>query len=123
MGEGSPSDIEDTVLSGSGMVSPNKLPAPWAVMQALGYLSWHDGESLLLTATLWSVGRVLAAAVLVVLIGIPVGILMGAAPKINAALSPLIDPFRSAPVVALLPGAGRAGCVCSTAIAPAGCAR
>lgn len=91
------------VLSGSGMVSPNKLPAPWAVMQALGYLSWHDGESLLLTATLWSVGRVLAAAVLVVLIGIPVGILMGAAPKVNAALSPLIDPFRSAPVVALLP--------------------
>jgi ABC-type nitrate/sulfonate/bicarbonate transport system permease component len=28
---------------------------------------------------------------------------MGASPKINALLSPLIDPFRSAPVVALLP--------------------
>jgi hypothetical protein len=37
------------------------------------------------------------------LIGIPIGIVMGAAPQVNAALSPLVDPFRSAPVVALLP--------------------
>jgi ABC-type nitrate/sulfonate/bicarbonate transport system permease component len=28
---------------------------------------------------------------------------MGASPTINAALSPLVDPFRSAPVVAVLP--------------------
>jgi ABC-type nitrate/sulfonate/bicarbonate transport system permease component len=41
--------------------------------------------------------------VLVVLIGMPIGILMGASPRVNAALSPLVDPFRSAPVVALLP--------------------
>ena len=45
----------------------------------------------------------LLAGLLVVAIGIPIGVLMGAAPKINAVLSPLIDPFRSAPVVALLP--------------------
>jgi ABC-type nitrate/sulfonate/bicarbonate transport system permease component len=45
----------------------------------------------------------LVAGVLVILIGIPIGIVMGAAPKVNAALSPLVDPFRSAPVVALLP--------------------
>ena len=43
------------------------------------------------------------AGVLVVAIGIPIGIAMGAAPRVNAALSPLVDPFRSAPVVALLP--------------------
>jgi len=92
-----------SLLSGTGLVGPNKLPAPWSVLQALGYLSWHEGDSLLLTATLWSMGRVLSAALLVVVIGIPVGILMGAAPRINAVLSPLIDPFRSAPVVALLP--------------------
>jgi ABC-type nitrate/sulfonate/bicarbonate transport system permease component len=94
-----------SVLAGSGWISPNRLPPPWQVAKAFGYLAW-DGEnqrSLLLTATLWSVGRVLAAAALVVAIGIPVGVLMGAAPRINAALSPLIDPFRSAPVVALLP--------------------
>lgn len=87
----------------SGWVSVNKVPAPWSVAQALGYLAWHDGESKLLVATLWSAGRVLAAGILVMLIGIPIGILMGAAPRINAVLSPLIDPFRSAPVVALLP--------------------
>lgn len=86
-------------------VSPNKLPAPWAVARALAYLAWdgEQGRSLLLTATLWSVGRVLAAGALVLAIGIPVGILMGSAPRINALMSPLVDPFRSAPVVALLP--------------------
>ena len=88
-----------------GLVGPNKLPAPWSVAKAFVYLAWdsENQRSLLLNATLWSVGRVLAAGVLVVTIGIPVGVLMGAAPRINAALSPLIDPFRSAPVVALLP--------------------
>ena len=90
-------------LSGSGWISPNKLPSPWAVARAFAYLAWHDGKSLLFDATLWSVGRVAAAGVLVVLLGVPLGILMGASPKLNAVLSPLIDPFRSAPVVALLP--------------------
>lgn len=94
-----------TVISASGLVSPNKLPAPWQVAKAFAYLAWdgENGRSLLLNATLWSVGRVLAAGALVVAIGIPIGVLMGASPKLNAALSPLIDPFRSAPVVALLP--------------------
>lgn len=93
------------LVTAFGWISPNKLPAPWQVAKAMAYLAW-DGEnqrSLLLTATLWSVGRILAAGVLVVAIGIPVGLLMGASPRINAALSPLVDPFRSAPVVALLP--------------------
>jgi ABC-type nitrate/sulfonate/bicarbonate transport system permease component len=93
------------LIAGAGWVGPNRLPPPWQVAKAFGYLAW-DGEnqrSLLLNATMWSVGRVLAAAALVIAIGIPIGVLMGAAPRINAALSPLIDPFRSAPVVALLP--------------------
>jgi ABC-type nitrate/sulfonate/bicarbonate transport system permease component len=30
---------------------PDKLPAPWDVLAALAYLSWHDGQSMLLTAT------------------------------------------------------------------------
>jgi ABC-type nitrate/sulfonate/bicarbonate transport system permease component len=93
------------IIAGAGWVGPNRLPPPWQVAKAFGYLAWDgdNGRSLLATATMWSVGRVLAAAALVVAIGIPVGVLMGAAPRINAALSPLIDPFRSAPVVALLP--------------------
>ena len=92
-----------SILSGSGLVSPARLPAPWDVLKAMAYLSWYDGESLLLTAILWSVGRLLVAGILVIVIGIPAGIVMGASPRVNAAISPLIDPFRSAPVVALLP--------------------
>jgi ABC-type nitrate/sulfonate/bicarbonate transport system permease component len=90
-------------LSASGWISQNKLPSPWSVAKAAGYLAWHEGESLLLWATLWSTGRVAIAGLLVIAIGVPLGVLMGASPKLNALLSPLIDPFRSAPVVALTP--------------------
>jgi ABC-type nitrate/sulfonate/bicarbonate transport system permease component len=93
-------------LTGLGVVEKAKLPAPWDVVSALGRLAaWDEarGESLLLTATLWSLGRVLVAGVLVVLVGVPVGILMGASPHVDAALSPLVDPFRSAPIVAVSP--------------------
>ncbi|MDP9141981.1 MAG: ABC transporter permease [Pseudomonadota bacterium] len=94
-----------SVLSGFNIVAPNALPSPMSVAKAFGYLAWDsEGQrSLLATATLWSFGRVAIAGVLVVLIGVPIGVFMGANPRVNAFLSPLIDPFRSAPVVALLP--------------------
>ena len=92
-----------SALAASGTISPNKLPAPWQVLHALSYLAWNDGHSMLLTATLWSAGRVAVAGILVMAIGIPLGILMGSSPRINAVFSPLVDPFRSAPIVALLP--------------------
>lgn len=94
-----------TAVSGLEIVSANKLPSPWQVAKAMAYLTWDadSGRSLLFNATVWSVGRILAAGLLVIAIGIPVGVLMGASPRINALLSPLVDPFRSAPVVALLP--------------------
>lgn len=90
-------------IAALGVVSPTRLPSPWAVAQAMLYLTWNEGNSMLFNATLWSAGRVFAAGLLVIAIGIPVGVMMGAAPRLNALLSPLIDPFRSAPVVALLP--------------------
>jgi ABC-type nitrate/sulfonate/bicarbonate transport system permease component len=92
-------------VSSLEMVSNNELPSPLRVAKALGYLIWdsENQRSLLGTATLYSVGRILAAGMLVIAIGIPIGVLMGASPRVNAALSPLVDPFRSAPVVALLP--------------------
>ncbi len=92
-----------TALSVSGLLSKNQLPSPMAVAQALGYLGWYEGKSALAVATLWSVGRVATASLLVVLVGVPLGVLMGASPRLNAVFSPLIDPFRSAPVAALLP--------------------
>jgi ABC-type nitrate/sulfonate/bicarbonate transport system permease component len=94
-----------SVLTGLSLIAKAKLPAPWEVATAFVRLAWDGtrGESLLLEATLWSSMRVLVAAVLVVVIGVPIGVVMGASPIVNAALSPLVDPFRSAPVVALLP--------------------
>ncbi|MEO7432567.1 MAG: ABC transporter permease [Dokdonella sp.] len=94
-----------SIVSATGLVGPNRLPAPWSVAKALITLAW-DGDqhrSLLLTASAYSLMRVITAGVLVIALGVPLGILMGAAPRVNAALSPLIDPFRSAPVVALSP--------------------
>jgi len=89
-----------SILSGLDLVSSNKLPSPLEVGQAFVYLTT---SGLLGAATLASLGRIGMAALLVLLVGIPIGVLMGASPKINGFLSPLVDPFRSAPVVALLP--------------------
>ena len=93
------------LLAGLSLVHPSKLPAPWDVATAFGRLSWDGtrGESLLLTATYWSIRRVVFAGIIVVLVGVPVGVAMGASPYVNAVLSPLVDPFRSAPIVAVLP--------------------
>jgi ABC-type nitrate/sulfonate/bicarbonate transport system permease component len=87
----------------STLVGQNKLPSPLSVLNAFSYLAWDNGQSQLLGATIASVSRVAIATLFVLLIGIPVGVLMGAAPPVNAALSPLLDPFRSAPIVAILP--------------------
>jgi ABC-type nitrate/sulfonate/bicarbonate transport system permease component len=94
-----------SLLSGLELVSPNKLPPPWAVASQFWYLAAPDanGDSRLLDATLWSCLRVFVAGVIVVIIGVPIGVLMGSSPRVNAVLSPLVDPFRSAPVVALNP--------------------
>jgi ABC-type nitrate/sulfonate/bicarbonate transport system permease component len=94
-----------SLLSGLELVAKSKLPAPWDVVGAFFRLAWDGtrGESALLVATAWSLGRIAVAGVLVVLVGVPIGILMGASPTLNAALSPLLDPFRSAPIVAISP--------------------
>lgn len=92
-----------TLVAASGVLSKNQLPSPLEVGQALAYLSWYEGKSLLAVATMWSVYRVATASLLVIVVGVPLGVLMGASPRINAIFSPLIDPFRSAPVAALLP--------------------
>lgn len=80
-----------------------KLPSPLETAVAFGRLCWDGSDSILLQASLWSISRIALAGVLVFMIGVPLGILMGASPRVNAILSPLVDPFRSAPVAALLP--------------------
>ena len=93
-----------SAIAASGKVRPYFLPAPWDVADGIVYMANSKfADQQLLPAALASMKRVGLAAALVVLIGVPVGILMGASPKINAVLSPLVDPMRSAPVVAILP--------------------
>lgn len=93
------------VLTSTGMVSPAKLPSPMAIGESFVRLAWdsEQAHSPLLIAIGWSFGRVLIATLLVIVIGTPIGILMGASQAINNAISFLFDPFRSAPVAALLP--------------------
>ena len=92
-----------SLISYFGVVSQNKLPSPWSVVQAFMYLSWYEGNSQLFAAIVASVTRVLIASAFVLAIGIPTGIMMGSSPSLNASISPLIDPLRSAPIVAILP--------------------
>jgi len=89
-----------SLLSGVELVSATKLPAPWEVLSAF-YSLYEQG--ILIQAAFASATRVLMATILVVIVGVPTGILMGSSPRINALLSPLVDPFRSAPIVAVLP--------------------
>ncbi len=91
-----------------GWVKPAFLPAPRSVVKAFFHLAWQtDAEGIsgspLLSATLWSVRRVVLAVLLMVGVGVPLGVAMGASPRIDAALSPLIDPLRYAPITAFLP--------------------
>lgn len=96
------------VVTGAGLLKPAFLPAPWAVLKALLSLAWNaggegGGTSPLLVAAAWSMGRVFASVALMVAVGVPLGVLMGASPRIDAAISPLTDPLRYAPITAFLP--------------------
>lgn len=88
-----------SILSGFDLVSTAKLPSPLQVLAAFQQLIVGP----LPEAIFASVSRILAAAAVVVAVGVPLGIMMGASPLLNGFLSPLLDPFRSAPIVALLP--------------------
>jgi len=79
------------------------LPSPLAVLNAFVELAWRDGTSPLFNAAVASMTRILIASLLVIVIGIPLGVLTGTSSVIDAIISPILDPFRSAPVVALLP--------------------
>jgi ABC-type nitrate/sulfonate/bicarbonate transport system permease component len=83
--------------------NPAQLPTPWGTAVAFGRLCWDGQQSMLLHASLWSISRIALAGIMVFVVGVPMGILMGASSRVNSILSPLVDPFRSAPVAALLP--------------------
>ncbi len=94
-----------SIVAGLQVVTPFYLPPPWDVADKLWSMLAvaEDPMFPLAEHALKSTGRVFAALAVVVGVGVPVGTLMGASPKIDAALSPLVDPLRSAPIVAALP--------------------
>ncbi len=76
------------------------LPSPQAVASALGE-QIANGE-------LWedlgaSVYRVMGGYLIAVVMAVPLGVLMGALPRVEAALEPLMDFIRYMPVVAFVP--------------------
>ncbi len=92
-----------SAISASGLVKPYFLPAPWEVLGAIVDMAQAEGDRNLFGAAWASARRVGLALLAVVVIGVPIGTLMGSSSKVNAVLSPLVDPMRSAPVVAVLP--------------------
>jgi ABC-type nitrate/sulfonate/bicarbonate transport system permease component len=86
-------------LTYGGVVKPLFLPPPNDVLRGLTHfndLGW------LVPAILNSFGRVLKALVLVTAIGVPLGVLMGAYPPIDAMLNRIVNGFKAVPPTGLI---------------------
>src|SRR6185436_4213927 len=88
------------LVTGLGLVRAAFLPTPGETARAMGRMI-ADGT---LFREGWaSLQRVLLAVGLSALVGIPIGILMGAFGKFEGLLKWLVFPFRSAPITAFIP--------------------
>ena len=88
------------LLSTSGMVSQIFLPAPAAVVEAF-IKSLMDGS---LASDTWiSFSRIMKGFLLAIVIGVPLGVLVGSFSKIEAFVLPLTEFFRYLPVPAFVP--------------------
>lgn len=88
----------------AGMLDPNKLPPVQALWQALAELltRGYSGNSFLVQI-LASVGRALAGFALAVVVGVPVGVLLGTSRLFEAVVSPFLTFMRPVPPIALVP--------------------
>jgi ABC-type nitrate/sulfonate/bicarbonate transport system permease component len=89
-----------SAVSALGLVRPAFLPTPWETAAALGKIFAdgsfvHDGWA--------SVRRVATAISLSAIVGIPIGIAMGAFGRVEAFLKWVVFPFRTAPITAFIP--------------------
>ncbi|MFG1174873.1 taurine ABC transporter permease TauC [Erwiniaceae bacterium CAU 1747] len=87
------------------LVAPLFLPPPQQVLQKLLTIAGPAG---FMDATLWqhlgaSLTRILIALLAAVVIGVPVGILMGLNETVRGILDPLIELYRPVPPLAYLP--------------------
>ncbi|MGM0238110.1 ABC transporter permease [Enterococcus sp. AZ103] len=88
------------VLSTSGLVSQIFLPTPAAVVEVF-ITSLQDGS--LATDTWISFSRIIQGFLLAIVIGVPIGILVGSFAKVEAFVLPLTEFFRYLPVPAFVP--------------------
>lgn len=87
------------------LISPLFLPAPQQVLHQLVVIASPQG---FMDATLWqhlaaSLGRILVALLAAVVLGVPVGIVMGLSETVRGLLDPLIEIYRPVPPLAYLP--------------------
>jgi len=83
-----------------GLIGPLFLPTPRAVLISLLDLV-RTKEVFFALGT--SIGRIWLAMILTIVIGFPLGVLMGSFPTVDAFLEPLTQPMRYIPLTALLP--------------------
>jgi ABC-type nitrate/sulfonate/bicarbonate transport system permease component len=82
-----------------GFVKPLFLPSPTGIWE--GVMGFHE-RNWLFPAILRSTWRVTQALFLVLIVGVPVGLLMGAFPPIDAFLRPLINGGKSIPTTGII---------------------
>jgi NitT/TauT family transport system permease protein len=82
------------------ILTSNKLPSPVETWNSLQQL-WFDGA--LSRNTLVSLRRVAGGFALAVLIGVPLGVLCGCFPMLNAFFAPVMIFGRNIPIAALIP--------------------
>lgn len=88
------------LVSGLELVRAAFLPTPWQTAGAMVDMV-RDGS--LLREGWASLRRVLLAVGLAALVGIPIGVAMGAFGKVESFLKWLVFPFRTAPITAFIP--------------------
>ncbi len=89
-----------SIISALGLVRPAFLPTPWETASALWKI-FADGS---FVNDGWaSIRRVVAAIAMSAIVGIPIGIAMGAFGRVEALLKWVIFPFRTAPITAFIP--------------------
>jgi len=89
-----------SLISGLELVRAAFLPSPLETLKAMGKMV---GDGSLLREGWASLQRVLLAVTLSAVVGIPIGILMGAFGRVEGLLKWLVFPFRSAPITAFIP--------------------
>lgn len=90
----------------SANVSPDFLPSPWQVAQRIVWLAQSGnriGEGTLWEHAAWSVLRFLSGFVLALVVGVPLGLLMGRSRVVGDLVDPVFNTLRNVPPIAWAP--------------------